>query len=116
MKKTKLLKPEMKPHVGCMNCGCGEMKAGPNAILARMDTRIYNGFGGWTIKKDNEIIYVGDANGKWESFPRLMKFELMARKSPGDWWAECFLPLREAYYQRQGKNRWVLVKTGPGFA
>ena len=112
----KKYKPELKPHIGCLNCGCGEMKRSKKEITASLKTRIYNGFGGWSIYKGGELIYQGDSNAEWESFPTLMKFELMARKSPGDWRANCFLPLREAYYQRQGRNRWVLIKTGIGFA
>ena len=110
-------KPELKPHIGCLNCGCGEMRRGEKEITARMNTRIYNGFGGWSILRDGELVYEGDPNGEWESFPTLMKFELMARKAPeADWRASCYLPLRGAVYQRQGRNRWVLVKTGMGFA
>ena len=109
-------KPELKPHIGCACCGCGEMKQGKKEITASLETRIYNGFGGWSIHKDGKLVYEGNSQGEWESFPTLRHFELMARKSPGDWRANCVLPLREAYYQRQGLNRWVLIKSGEGFA
>ena len=113
----KKMKPELKPYIGCANCGGGEMTRKNNEITASMKTRIYNSFGGWRIIKDNKTVYQGDCNAEWESFPTLMKFELQARKSPdSDWRAECDLPLRYALYQRHGKNRWVLVKTGMGFA
>jgi hypothetical protein len=46
-----------------------------------------------------------------------MTYENAARKDPNhDWRAECLLPMREATYQRQGKNEWVLVASGMGFA
>jgi hypothetical protein len=113
----KKLKPEMKPHIGCLCCGGAEMKIGEKEITASMKTRIYGGFGGWTITRNNECVFQPDCNGEWKSFPTLMKFENMARRSPkADWRAVLFLPLREAEYQRQGKNRWVLVRTGMGFA
>lgn len=93
------------------------MKRKGEEILCALDTRIYNGFGGWHITRDGEVVYEGDPRGEWESFPTLMKFENMARKNPdADWRAHCNLPLRDAEYQRQGKNRWVLVNSGPGFA
>lgn len=92
------------------------MKRKKTEILASLKTKIYNGFGGWRIKKDNKVFYEGNPRGEWESFPTLMKFELAARKSPGDWKAHVDLPLRSACYQRQGKNRWVLIESGMGFA
>lgn len=82
-----------------------------------MNTRIYNGFGGWTITKDRQLIYMGDSNLDWEKYPTLMKFENMARKEPdSEWTAELMIPLRNASYQRHGKNTWVLVDQGQGFA
>jgi hypothetical protein len=113
---VKKLKPVLKPPIGCLDCGCREMRGGKKEITTPMSTRIYNGFGGWSIWRNEKHIFSGDPQGKWESFPTLMKFELMARKRGGDWRAKLDLPLRDAEYQRQGKNRWVLVKSGLGFA
>ncbi|MFH1603472.1 MAG: hypothetical protein ABIH03_06160 [Pseudomonadota bacterium] len=114
------LPPHVDPHIGCMNCGGGEMmlaSADPKVIKASMHTRIYNGFGGWRISKDDKTVFMGDPQGEWEDFPTLMKFENMARKEPdSDWRAGCHLPLRSAEYQRQGHNLWVLVESGMGFA
>ena len=89
--------------------------------LASMRTRIYGGFGGWIItakiREKSSYTYVPPADKEWREYPTLMKFELMARKHPGwDWRAELDLPLRSAVYQRQGKNKWVLVESGQGFA
>ena len=94
MKWTKL-PPHTKPHIGCLNCGGGEMRGTKEKIKASMKTRIYNGFGGWHITKDGKCIYMGKPNLEFNKYPTLMKFENMARKDPDhDWRAECFLPLR----------------------
>jgi hypothetical protein len=46
-----------------------------------------------------------------------MYIEIRARLQPEcDWQAVLDLPMRSAVYQRQGKNKWVLIKTGRGFA
>ena len=114
MKKEK---PCTKPHVGCLNCGGGEMKRGHGKITANLRTRIYNGCGGWTITKNKKIVYAPHGDLEYNEYPTLMKFENMARKDPyNDWRAECMLPLRDATYQRRGKNEWVLIKFGRGFA
>lgn len=106
-----------KPYIGCLNCGGGEMTKTINGITASMYTRIYNGFGGWTITRDGKMIYQGPADFDFHEYPTLMKFENMARKDPDhDWRAECFLPLRGATYQRQGVNSWVLIESNQGFA
>jgi hypothetical protein len=110
--------PHIKPSIGCWTCGCSEMRQPTNdKILARMNTKIYGGFGWWTILMDGDVIYQPPPDGEWKDFPTLMRFENMARKDPDhDWRAECFLPLRGATYQRQGKNEWVLIDSNQGFA
>lgn len=113
----KALKPQLKPHIGCLTCGGGEMREKPKEILASMHTRIYSGFGGWTIVADGKMVWSPPHDKEWDEFPTLMTFENMARKAPKrDWRAVLDLPLRSAEYQRQGRNRWVLVKSGMGFA
>jgi hypothetical protein len=97
-------------RAGCSHCGYTE-----NKLL--MNTKIIAGFGEATIKKNREVIYREEPNTKWENAPTLMKFELLARKTPkADWRYILNLPLRSAEYQRQGKNNWVLIKKGMGFA
>ena len=111
------LPPHTNPHIGCLNCGGGEMRGTAAKITAPMSTRLYNGFGGWHITRDRESVYAGPVDADYSEYPTLMKFENMARKAPDhDWRAECVLPLREATYQRQGRNEWVLISSGPGFA
>lgn len=101
------------PHLGCGNCGGSEMRQkAKEKITARMNTRIYGGFGGWTITKNGEVVYFPPDNKEWGDYPTLMKFENMARKDPdNDWRAELYTPMRGATYQRQGKNEWVLIAT-----
>lgn len=97
-------------HQGCLCCGGTVTKLS-------MKTRMYNGFGGWVVKKDNEIVYMGDSNLEFNEFPTILKFENIARKEPESCWeAELYLPLRGATYQRHGHNWWVLVDSNPGFA
>jgi len=117
--KWKKHKPHLKPYIGCLNCGGGEMRYNKdkNEIIASMKTRIYNGFGGWHIECNGEIIYMPPLNKEWKDFPTLMKFENMARKNPdNDWRAVAYLAMRGVTYQRQGTNRWVLIKSNQGFA
>jgi len=38
------------------------------------------------------------------------------KKQEADWRLVNFQPLHDEVYQRQGKNLWVLVKKGRGFA
>ena len=86
-------------------------------IIAKLDTVIYGGFGGWCIKADGEYIYYPNEELPWDDCPKLKVFEDMAKKETDrDWRAILLLPLREAEYKRQGENRWVLIRTGEGFA
>ena len=110
-------KPHTKPHIGCLNCGGGEMRGTKDKITISMKTRMYNYFGGWHIEKDGETVYRGVAYLDFEEYPTLMKFENMARKDPNrDWRAVLYLPLSGSTYQRQGKNEWVLIDSNLGFA
>ena len=116
-KKAAFEKPEQPPHhIGCLNCGGGEMRRKEGVTLANMKTRVYGGFGGCTILCDGELEFAPPPDLDWKAYPTLMKFELLARKRPGDWRLNIDLPLRSAEYQRQDRNRWVLIKTGLGFA
>lgn len=82
-----------------------------------LNTPIVAGFGTAIITKNKKIIYFEPANIKFEDAPKLRKFEKMAREEPNtDWRYKLDLPLRSAEYQRQGKNNWVLIKSGQGFA
>lgn len=106
-----LLPPVAKGEIqhGCFNCGHTEE-------IASLESWVAAGFGHAGITKDGETIFNADMNSE-EDGPTLQKFEDMAKLDPDhDWRFSLFLPLREAEYQRQGDGRWVLVKSGMGFA
>ena len=106
----KKLEPLKGRIAGCLNCGYTEGKAS-------MKTKIIAGFGTAQIKKNGEIIYNEPPDLEWKDAKTLQVFENMAKKDPDhDWRFELILPLREAEYQRQGNNNWVLVRVGRGFA
>jgi len=108
------LPPHNKPYIGCLNCGGGEMRGDAKKITATMRTRIHES---WFITRDAKVVFRGSPDAEWDDLPTLMKFENMARKDPDhDWRAECIMGLRDATYQRQGRNQWVLVASGPGDA
>lgn len=107
-------KPHLEPHIGCLNCGGGEMRHEDEVILADMNTELYFGFGGWTVTLNGQLFFQADPD---EDDLLLSDVEQEARKNPdNDWRAEYYGPLRDATYQRQGDNRWVLIASGPGFA
>jgi len=82
-----------------------------------MDTKIIAGFGTAVITKNRVVIYDGSQKDSWEYAETLLYFERMALKEPtADWRFELNLPLRDAVYQRQSKNQWVLIEKGNGFA
>lgn len=98
-----------KVHRGCLCC------PGTTESL-KMNTRLYNGFGGWSIKR-NGMMFFCDQTGDYNKAPTLLKFEKLARKEPEECWeAELYLPLRGGVYQRHGYNSWVLIESNEGFA
>lgn len=108
--KWKKEKPIEGGPSGCLHCGYTHESL-------KMNSRLLAGFGAAFIMKNTETVYNESPNIKWEDAPTLMKFENMARKDPdNDWRFHLVLPLREATYQRQGKNHWVLIEKGLGFA
>lgn len=110
MKKWKKL-PTIEGGVhGCLNCGYTHSKLS-------MHHKIIAGFGDAIITKNDKYVYQEPPNMEWEDAPTLMRFENRARKEPDcDWRFSLNLPLRSAIYQRHGKNEWVLIETGMGFA
>lgn len=107
---VKFEKPLTQGYISCLNCG-------GTPIKLNLKTPIVAGFGTADITKNGKIVYSEAPNIEFEDAPRLSKFERMARKEPNaDWRYKLNLPLRDAEYQRQGKNNWVLIKSGMGFA
>ena len=107
---SNLLTPIKGGSGGCLNCGFTKN-------ILPMRTRLYSGFGGWIITKDNELYFMEDSNKEYDKNKTLSYIERRAKLQPEcDWQAELDIPLRSATYQRQGKSKWVLVKSGQGFA
>ena len=102
-------KKEKKMRGGCLNC-----PGSPD--LLPLDTVLYYGFGGYTVRKDGKDYWAGDPQGKWESFPSLTEFEKIARRVKGSWEVALDNPLRGAVWRRKGKDTWVLIETNQGFA
>jgi len=99
----------MKRKIGCACCPRTEDKLD-------LDTVLYNGFGGYHVEYNGEVMYSGDCNGEWESFKTLEQIEQQARKTKGIWQVILNNPLRGATWTRKGKDNWVLTETNQGFA
>lgn len=96
--------------MGCLNCPQTEEKL-------EMDTVMYNGFGGYTLRKNGEYFESADVNLEWYKNPTAQDFEKLARKDKkAKWEIEMNLPLRDATWERKGRNNWILTKKGNGFA
>lgn len=86
---------------------------------AKMNTRLAVGIGYVGIERNGKEVWGDCGHIEWDDCPTLMKFENMARKDCGlaDWryiYRAAFCG--STYYQRQGRNLWVLVKWNEGFA
>jgi len=93
---------------GCLNCP-------PVRRQAPLYTVVAVGFGFAAIKRDDEFVYMEEANCKRHR--RLRSFEKMARNDPNhDWRLILDTPLRGREYQRQGYNDWILIRSDKGFA
>lgn len=103
-----LLPPlEHAPHSGCLNCGA-------KPIHAKMNARLHAGFGVTTLLRDGEYV---ESHYDYETCPTFIHFENVARKDPGhDWRVRVDGPLSDVTYQRHGRNEWVAVEKGLGFA
>jgi hypothetical protein len=85
--------------------------------IASLDMIIAVGFGVAMVTKGGKVIYMEGStndNGEWRY---LKEFEEMAQNDPDyDWRVLLDAPLKTREYQRQGKNKWVVIDNGPGFA
>ncbi len=110
MERFKLLPPVKGGHSGCLNCGYTEE-------LLPLRTRLYYGFGGWNITKDGKPYFQEDSDKEFHENKTLCYIERRAKLEPDcDWRAHFDSPMRDAFYQRQGTSKWVLVEKGIGFA
>ena len=108
MKKMAALNGRNNP---CLNCPPIEAVANLNKVIAV-------GFGSATLECDGRVIYDGERALHEGKNPRSFKFaENKARQKPSaDWRVVLHGPMHGETYQRQGKNRWVLVESNEGFA
>lgn len=90
---------------GCLNCG-------PQPTTLSMKAVMSTGFGMVRVSCGKKTIWQGE-----DEKITAMRFENMARKFTSKDWRIFFLgPMSEAEYQRQGRNKWVLIRKGLGFA
>lgn len=107
--KGKLQPPhEGAIHQGCLNCP-------PIERIAPLDMIIAVGLGVARVTRGRRVIFSEGANDENDHY--LSEFEEMAKADPDhDWRVLLDAPLRSREYQRQGEGKWVLIKSGPGFA
>ncbi len=95
---------------GCLCCG------GTKNILS-LDTQLYNGMGGYSVKKNGELYYQASIDDEFDGCKSLQDIENEAIKEPdADWRVIVYLPLRGGSYQRQAPGHWVLYEQNEGFA
>lgn len=105
--RTLLAPLEHAPRSGCLNCGS-------KPIRVKMNARMHAGFGVTALVRDGEWV---ESHYDYETCPTFMHFENVARKDADRVW--CVVvdgPLSDVTYQRHGRNEWVAVKKGMGFA
>ncbi len=101
--------PNKKFRGGCLCCQ-GTEDALP------LDTVLYQGFGGFHVERDGEIIYYPACNTDWDDFKTLAFFERMARRNAKAIWRVVLSnPLRGAVWERR-RGKWHLIETNQGFA
>lgn len=99
---------KLKPIEGRLQ-GC--LHAGVAKNICPLSTMLAVGFGEVTVSRNGKPVWAGD-----DVTVRLRRFEMRARKNPGDWRVYFDAPLSSKTYQRHTKNKWVLVAQGHGFA
>lgn len=98
---------EHAPRSGCLNCRSKPLRV-------KMNVRLHAGFGVTALVRDGDWV---ESHYDYEACPTFMHFENVARKDPGhDWRVRVDGPLSDVTYQRHGRNEWVAVEKGMGFA
>jgi len=79
------------------------------STLLAMDERISVGFGSAMLLRDGKPVWMQDHNDDYNDCLTAKQAETMAALYPeDDWRIHMIGPLSESYYQRQGKETWVL--------
>lgn len=115
MEKTK--KPKWwKPGIeaGGSSCPC----CPETTATLPLDTKLYNGFGGWNIVKNGkEEFFAEDQDKDYDECRDLAYVEtLIGDDNENEYVANLSMALRDATYQRHTKGVWVLIRKGPGYA
>ena len=86
------------------------------ATLA-MDVVISVGFGTAMLLRNNKPVWVESPDDEYNECLTVKQAESMAALYPeDDWQIHLIDPLSESYFQRQGKELWVMYKLGDGCA
>lgn len=111
MKKKSWWKPAIEAKGSKCLC-CGE-----TAELLDLNTKLYNGFGGWVVMKNGQEYFQEENGIDFDEGKDLKHVENMIGEDTENLYeAVVYLPLRGATYQRHAKNNWVLIETNEGFA
>ena len=89
----------------------------PEPDILEMNTVLYQGFGGYTVRKNGELFYKGNSDDEWNKLKRLKHIEKEAKKDPtAKWTVELYGPLSGATWERQEDGQWVVIEKNLGFA
>ena len=90
----------------------------PEPEVLKLNTVLYYGFGGYTVRKNGIVFYQGDSDEDWNNFKKLKDIEKEALKDPdADWEVELYEPLSGATWKRDKiKKMWVVTGRNTGFA
>lgn len=102
-----------------MNLTVGEIHfcGMPEPDILEMNTVLYQGFGGYTVRKNGELFYEGNSDDEWNKFKKLRHIEKEAKKDPtAKWTVELYEPLSGATWERQEDGQWVAIEKNLGFA
>lgn len=115
------LLPPVPPRNGCLNCA-------PKPDVLKLTTRLAVGFGIVIVTKDENVFWRGDSMHVSVGMIERMAYSFdmgdhhqkkgctAPREQKYDWRIKFDAPLAMNVYQRQGREKWVCVETGPGFA
>jgi hypothetical protein len=104
----------MTTYIGKNIIACGL----PEPDVLELDTVLYNGFGGYSVLKNDELYYSGDSDADWEDFKKLADIEKKAERQPdAKWEVVLFSPLEGATWVRNPLNKaWICIERNQGFA
>lgn len=82
-----------------------------------LDARISVGFGTAMLLRNGQPVWMEDRDYEYHECLTVKQAETMAAFYPeDDWRIHLVGPLSEFYYQRQGKEKWLMYERGQGFA